>query len=745
MAEQLLADVLVEVPGWGVDRTFQYRVPPGLTKTLQLGHRVLVPFGNRRVTGFVVGFQDKMQVDRIKDIEGLWDNAPLFGTDELDLAQWMADYYFSPTVKALQTVIAPALKKTAPRRESFYYTGFDGAAWEDLRRDLKNRAPKSLAVLETARANPGLGRGQLASAASASLSVVDSLVRKGLLQVESKTILRNPFPANQAAVAPGFKLTLEQEKAVDQIKSGLNAGSHQVYLLHGVTGSGKTEVYLRSIEQVIRTGRGAISLVPEIALTPQMIKAYRACFGEQVAVLHSRMSDGERFDQWTRIKNGEARVVLGARSAVLAPVPDLGLLIVDEEHEWSYKQDETPRYHARAVALYRAHRHGAVLILGSATPSLETYSRALPGGIYQLLGMKKRIHQRAMPEVRVVDMRQEVRAGNGGIFARLLLEQLRERIKNREQAIIFLNRRGLNTLVVCRECGLVLKCPRCEISLTYHVDRRLRCHYCNYTTGVLKNCPDCQSREVGYFGVGTQKVEKELHDLLPGAKILRMDADTTTRKGSHQQILGAFARGEADILVGTQMIAKGLDLPGVTLVGVINADLTLHMPDFRAGERTFQLLAQVAGRAGRGDIPGEVLIQTYTPHHYAVQTAANHDYAGFYRREMAIRKSMGYPPFAKMIRLLVAGKDETAVQKTAADFRAQLDQSMATVDQVRLLGPAPAPLARLKEFFRWHIIIWSADYVLLRRLMKQFWQHTRHVNLDQGVRFTIDVDPMSMM
>lgn len=747
MAKKLFADVLVEVPGVKPERTFQYRVPEKLASTLRFGHRVHIPFGGRRVTGFVVGIGGEKSVEQIKDIIGLAAERPLFREDQYALARWMAGYYFCSTVRALQAIIAPVLKKTTSRRVARYFCAAGAGELPAVREELARRAPKSLAVLEAALANAGLTKGELAAAAGASPSVVDKLAARGLLRVENETLYRDPYPQQVAAGAVQVRLTAEQKRAVQDILAPLKDGEHRVVMLHGVTGSGKTEVYLRCIEHVLRAGRQAVTLVPEISLTPQMVRLYKARFGSDVAVLHSRMSDGERYDEWMRIESGAAPVVLGTRSAVLAPVSDPGLIILDEEHEWSYKQEETPRYHARAVALYRAQKSRGVLVLGSATPSLESYCRALPGGVYKLVSLAKRVDGRIMPAVQIIDMREEMRDGNGGIFSLPLLQKLEEKLHNKEQAIIFLNRRGLKTLVVCRECGLVLKCPRCEISLTYHADGRLRCHYCNYTAKAPELCPDCGSRQIGYFGTGTQRVEKELQALIPAARVLRLDADTTSRKGSHQQILDAFKNGEADILVGTQMIAKGLDMPGVTLVGVINADVTLHMPDFRAGERTFQLLAQVAGRTGRGDKPGEVLIQTYTPEHYSVQAATRHDYKAFFKQEMALRKDMGYPPFAKMVRLLVQGRDESAVRQAAEHLRAQLDGFACLPEgaKIFIVGPAPAPLARLKENYRWHIIAWSADYRGLRRVMKEFWRATGGEAPGKGLRLSIDVDPMNIM
>ncbi|WP_027363631.1 replication restart helicase PriA [Desulfotruncus alcoholivorax] len=747
MTDQLFADVLVEVPVHETGRTFQYLVPREMQPLLHFGHRVQVPFGGRKVTGYVVGLSRLKSVDKIKEISKLLDEKPLFREDQYALARWMAEYYLCDTIKALQTIISPVLKKTSARLVTRYYCGVDSERLPGLRDELGRRAPKSLAVLEKVLHNPGMTRGELAAAAGVSTSVVDRLYAKKLLRAENMVSFRDPYPQAEMGLMEKVKLNDLQQKAVVEINNSITSRRHRVFLLHGITGSGKTEVYLHCIEQAVREGRQAITLVPEISLTPQMVKLFRSRFGREVAVLHSRMSDGERFDEWDRIERGEAPVVLGARSAVLAPVRDPGLIIVDEEHEWSYKQEETPRYHARAVALYRAQKSAGVVVLGSATPALETYCRATPGGVYQLISMDKRVEGRDLPQVNLVDMREETRSGNGGIFSRVLIAELKKRIAGGEQAIIFLNRRGLNTLVVCRACGLVLKCPRCDISLTYHTGGRLRCHYCNYSVRAPRLCPDCGEGQLSFFGTGTQRVEKELRAAIPGARVLRMDADTTTRKGSHQQILEEFENGAADILVGTQMIAKGLDISGVTLVGVVNADITLHMPDFRAGERTFQLLAQVAGRTGRGDKPGDVLIQTYTPEHYAVQAAARHDYLNFFQKEMSLRKTAGYPPFAKMARVLVTGPEESAVKTAAEKLRVMLDEFAEARDggRIYLVGPAPAPLARLRNAHRWHIITWSRDYGKLHRMLKKFRQSGGCSPPGKGLYVSLDIDPLNLM
>ena len=743
MSKQLYADVLVEVSDVFAKNAYQYQIPLPLLGQINLGNRVLVPFGKREVTGFVVGFSSSSTLDQVKEIISLLEKEPLFNQDQLDLAKWLANYYYCGILKALQSVIAPVLKKTRPKAVERLYSVYQSSQMLNLQQEM-SRSPKKLAVLRAVLEHPGLNKHELAVAANVSVHTVQQLCANGQLRVETDLIVRDPYEQYVQTSQDLVDLNADQVIAVNEIGIALEQGVHRVFMLQGATGSGKTEVYLRCIEKTVLSGRQAVTLVPEIALTPQMVRLYKGRFGRKVAVLHSRMSDGERYDEWSRIAAGEAPVILGVRSAVMAPAPDPGLFIIDEEHEPSYKQDEAPRYHARAVALYRMQKNSGVLVLGSATPSLESYCRALPGGEYTLLSMPERINNPNMPQVSLVDMRKETQAGNNGIFSLLLLQKLREKILLGQQAIIFLNRRGFKTLVVCRECGLVLKCPRCEISLTYHTDGKLHCHYCNYQALAPKRCPDCGGVQVGYFGTGTQRVEMDLAAALPGVRILRMDADTTSRKGSHEQILDTYLKGDADILVGTQMIAKGLDLPGVTLVGVINADSSLHMPDFRAAERTFQLLAQVAGRAGRGKIPGEVLVQTYTPEHYAVQSAANHDYLAFFNRELSVRREMNYPPFSKMIRFLFSGKDNDLVRQAAEKVYAALDDLVRCLktQTVMIVGPAPAPLSRLKDDYRWHIILWSSDYRQLRVLMDGYQQNKFAQVSNKKTKLIIDVDPM---
>lgn len=566
---------------------------------------------------------------------------------------------------------------------------------------------------------------------------------------------RGRSPAGRAAPGPvapaeprlrpgsGPNPTPSQEIVIKSIKEALAGSGPRCYLLHGITGSGKTEVYLQAISGFVEKGCQAVVLVPEISLTPQMLDRFRARFGHLVAVLHSRLSSRERYREWQRIRGGEAAVVVGARSAVFAPATSLGLLVIDEEHENTYKQQDNPRYHVREVALERARRAGAVVLMGSATPSVESYYRATQGE-YGLLRLDSRVDGRQLPPVRIVDLRRESRGG-GRIFSRLLADKIRQRLGRGEQVILFLNRRGYATFVLCRECGLVLQCPRCSVSLTYHAAGRhlLSCHYCNYRRRAPEVCPRCESFEIGWYGLGTQRVEQEARALFAGARVLRLDVDSTTRRGSHEAILGAFCRGEADILIGTQMVAKGLDIPRVTLVGVISADTSLHLPDFRSAERTFQLLTQVAGRAGRGEIPGEVVVQTYNPGHYSLQAARGHDYLAFYRQEIALRRELAYPPFSHLVNLLVSNPAEERAREVAEKLASRLRVLAAPAgDTVGVLGPAPAPLFRLRGKYRWQTALKGPDGELLRQIAGTVKEE---LGPSAAACVSVDVDPISML
>jgi primosomal protein N' (replication factor Y) len=571
-------------------------------------------------------------------------------------------------------------------------------------------------------------------------AVADALVNKGLVEFQEREVKREPISYNDIVLSNPLLLNSHQKQAFESIKSTIHSDSEKpdVFLLHGVTGSGKTEIYLQALAEAVSLGKKGIVLVPEIALTPQTIERFASRFPHRVAVFHSRLSLGEQYDEWRRIKNGEYDVVIGSRSAIFTPQPDLGLIIIDEEYEWTYKQDTSPHYHARDVALKLAESTGATVVLGSATPDVETYYRAV-NGEYRLLELPERVGhggQAALPPVEVVDMRDELKAGNRGMFSRSLVESINETIADRQQVILFLNRRGGATFIQCRRCGFVLRCRRCEVPLTHHIAADvLVCHQCNYKTAVPQVCPNCSSRQLKFLGTGTQKVEQEVGYMFPRARTMRWDSDVISSKSSHEEILRKFRNREADILIGTQMVAKGLDIPAVTLVGVISADTSLNLPDFRAGERTFQLLSQVAGRAGRGAAGGRVIIQTFSPEHYAIQAAARHDYAAFYEQEIAYRRQLNNPPFSQLARLVYAHTNDAACQREVTRMKAVLTEEINVrgIGGKYLIGPAPAYIHRLRGRYRWQLSVRGSD-------LSHFLSP---VNFPQG--WTIDIDPVSMV
>lgn len=594
-------------------------------------------------------------------------------------------------------------------------------------------------------------RVELLKSAGCSASALDALVRAGLLRPTQVAVRRAPTGGLSISRRPAPKLTPDQERAVESIRANMDSGGG-VIVLHGVTSSGKTEVYLRAFEHGIACGRRGILLVPDIALTPQMVDRVISRFGpDRVAVLHSALGAGERLDEWERARCGEVDIVVGARSAVFAPIPSLGLIVVDEEHDGSYKQDESPRYHARDVAVFRAAQVGGTVVLGSATPSLETYCR-VDSGDYDVIDLPRRIDDRPMPEVAIVDMRSELKAGNRTIFSRLLRARIQQTLDSGHQAILFMNRRGFSTFVLCRECGHVMVCPHCDVSLTLHGSgsrwSELVCHYCNHSERAPDICPSCKGTHIRYFGAGTERIEDEVRKSFPEARVARMDVDTTRRKGAHRAILSAFRAGRTDILVGTQMIAKGLDFPSVTLVGVVSADTALNLPDFRAAERTFQLISQVAGRSGRGDAPGTVVVQTYSPEHYSILSAASHDYHAFYEAEIASRREVGYPPARQMARILLRGLDESATARHAGMIARACRELASVADgTVEVLGPAPAPIRRIAGKFRWHVLLLSSDSRALREAAKTACAAPQRAGRSSGagITVTLDIEPSAVL
>lgn len=592
-------------------------------------------------------------------------------------------------------------------------------------------------------------------------STVKALADKGYIAIMDMEVYRDPYQDRNFTPSTPFKLTDEQQQVYNSIISRINKREKGEYLIHGITGSGKTEVYLQCIQRVIEQDRQAIMLVPEIALTPQMVERFKGRFGDRVAVMHSRLSSGERYDEWRKIREGKSQVAIGARSAIFAPFSNLGLIIMDEEHETSYKQEESPKYHARDVAIHRAHQHNAVVILGSATPSLESYYAARSQANDEFMPTLLEIHGRALgselPAVEIIDMREELKEGNRSMFSRPLHQAIEDRLEKKQQTVLLLNRRGHSTFVMCRTCGYVAECPNCDISLTYHQrSNSLRCHYCGHAEPAPQICPECGSEHIRYFGTGTQRVEEELAKLFPGIRVVRMDVDTTTQKGSHEKLLNQFRDKKADLLLGTQMVAKGLDFPDVTLVGVIAADSALHLPDFRAAEKTFQLLTQVAGRAGRHHLPGEVIVQTYNPEHYSVIHASHHDYHSFVREELKHRQTLGYPPYCRLA-LITFSHEKLALLVRIAENYTQMIKDQASKlgwlgslerfsnEALDVLGPVASPIPRLKNRYRFQCMIkWRGD-MDVAKLAEHVAEQLQDSVRDKELLISIDVDPQVLM
>ncbi|NCA83225.1 MAG: primosomal protein N' [Opitutae bacterium] len=738
----VVAKIITDI---ALDREFDYLIPGELAGRVRIGSVVRVPFGRRWARGFVTGLLDRSDFPNLKAIESVTGDWPLFDPPMLRLARWIAEYYAAPFESAIAAILPAAVRRVGAKfKEQLVATRCEAALPSPVEEAaLAKKSPKQAAAWAVLKERREMTAAALAEAAGVAPDGLRRLEQKGWITLGKGVIRRNPHAQMTVLPTSAPVLMDEQAAALAAIRAEMAAPKPGVVLLHGVTGSGKTEVYLAAIQTALDAGRGAIALVPEIALTPQTMERFRGRFGETVAVLHSHLSDGERHDEWQRIAAGQARVVVGARSALFAPVRPLGLLVVDEEHEPAYKQDESPRYNARDVAVMRGHLESCAVVLGSATPSLESYRHARAGK-YRMVKMLKRVDRRVMPRVRVVDMRIETeKAGAAHLLSQDLVEAIRLRLAQAEQTMLFLNRRGYATAVMCPLCGHTETCPDCSVKMTYHKQSELMmCHVCGSIRKVPVLCsnPDCKAPNVKMTGVGTQRVEAAVRKIFPKARIARMDSDTTGAKDAHAKILGQFRRGDLDILIGTQMIAKGLDFPNVTLVGVIYADLSLMMPDFRAAERTFQLLTQVAGRAGRGDVPGEVLIQTYAPFHPAVQSSRNADFDTFYDQEIEMRREMRYPPFTRLTTVLFKGADEVAVEAGSKDFAARLKANLPAA--ARMTGPAPAPLAKAKGQHRAQLMLWAAsakEYVpALRALLKAF-------KAPKGVSISVNVDALSLM
>ncbi|QDT00332.1 Primosomal protein N' [Adhaeretor mobilis] len=738
----------------GPDGAFDYDTPEGFCdaerpdRLLVPGKRVSVPFGrgNRLATGYCVAVETKsVDPSRLKPLARVLDAESLLSPAMLRLTRWMAEYYLCPWGQVLEAVVPAGVRSQAGTRQvKLLHVPPDVKARLG---EIKLRSKQQAAALKKlATSDRPLTATELAKEARCTTGPVQQLLKHGLIEATAARVVNNPLDELIPDREQPLELNSDQQKALDATVAALDAGKSRGLLLHGVTGSGKTEVYLQAIEHVVSFGRQAIVLVPEISLTPQTVRRFRARF-DSIAVLHSHLSNVERHLHWQKIARGEVQVIVGARSAVFAPTPHLGLIVIDEEHESTFKQDSAPRYQARDVAWQRATAEGIPLMLGSATPSLEAWQRAQDDPQFELLSLPKRVLDRPMPDVLNINLRDpgQAKFGKGGI-SRQLHQAMQVALRDQGQIILLLNRRGYSTHIQCPGCGFALKCKECEISLTYHRQHNAAlCHYCDHEEPPPKVCPDCRSPAIRYSGQGTQKLEDEISSRFPQHTVVRMDTDSMRKHGSHEEVLSRFRAGEIDILLGTQMIAKGLDFPNVTLVGVVNADTALHLTDFRAAERTFQLVAQVAGRTGRGSKGGRVLVQTLQPEHPAIAAAARHDYLGFAAAELASREMLQYPPFGSMARIVVRGPDEEITRATAEQLADRVRKAARELEgatlAVRVLGPCPAPITKLRNEFRFHMQFQSATIEPIQLALRSA---TKSFRAPAKVRWIVDIDPWDM-
>jgi len=837
MGEKRFVEVAPSLP---LPMPLCYKAPARLRDAIEIGKRVLVPLGKRRITGYVLGFPEENKIEDIRDVLDVLDDSPIFSEDELAFYRWVSNYYFAPLGEVIKTALPKGInietvqtlsltekgisllvssnyesplspsgdivskrthlilkaisekkevslrllmkklswehpyslisklrdeglvvtefkekeRRVTPKTERFIRYEGDGLPSKDLTSAitlLEKRAPKQAGILRFVQEKEKVSLRTIRKEFGDTSASVKRLQEKGLVSLFYEEVYRDPFAGEDYDRDSSPRLMKRQQEVVNRVSDGIKSGKFFPFLLHGVTGSGKTEIYLRSVEGVLEMGKEAIVLVPEISLTPQLMNRFRSRFGDNIALIHSRLSAGERYDEWRRIKRREVKITIGTRSAVFTPFENLGIIIVDEEHETSYKQEEKLRYNARDLALVRGKLASAVVILGSATPSLESYYNSQTGKLIPL-NLPERINEKPLPLVEVVDMREEVRDSLGGglIFSKRLKDAIKETLKRNEQCLLFLNRRGFATFVICQECGFIVKCPNCSVSLVRHLKGGgLHCHYCDYLRQMPNLCPECGGTSIRSFGVGTERVEQEVKKLFSYARVARMDRDTTRSKRSHHRILSTLEDGEIDILVGTQMIAKGHDLPNVTLVGVVSADTSLGFPDFRASERTFQILTQVAGRTGRGDLPGRVIVQTFNPEHYSIQRARLHDFVDFYKKEMGFRRELNYPPLSRLINFKITGNNKSRITRYAEGLEGIIKDLLASGRDynryIEVLGPVTAPLEKLRGKYRWQMLIKGQKPNLLHSFAKEILRESRLRMKGNGVTLSVDVDPINML
>ena len=740
----MYAKVIVDITHEKLDKVFEYHIPSELEGVLCVGTEVVVPFGkgNRETNGYVIGITEtcEYEPEKVKAILRPAEKRMAIEGKLVALAAWMKEHYGGTMIQALKTVLPIKKEEQAKikRYVRLLLTEEEGKAQLEiyLKKNQKARARVLAALLDNGTLEYELVIHKL----NVSRDVLRALEEQGVAGIETEQVFRNPVK-EQKQIVQTIEYTEEQQAAIDIFREEWLRGERNTYLLHGVTGSGKTEVYMEMIARVIRDGKQAIVLIPEIALTYQTVMRFYRRFGNRISILNSRMSNGERYDQMMRAKEGAIDVMIGPRSALFTPFPKLGMIVIDEEHEPTYKSEQVPRYHARETAVARAELEGASVVLGSATPSLEAFYRA-ESGEYTLLTLKERSRKQQLPKVYTVDMREELREGNRSILSRNLRELMEKRLARKEQMMLFINRRGYAGFISCRSCGYVKKCPNCDVSMTSHRGGKLVCHYCGYEEPEFLACPECGSKHIGGFRVGTQQIEELVKKEFPEARVLRMDMDTTKDKNGHERILETFANEEADILIGTQMIVKGHDFPNVTLVGILAADLSLYADDYRAGERTFQLLTQAAGRAGRGRAKGEVVIQTYSPDHYAIETASRQDYLSFYEEEISYRKLMGYPPVDELLAVLITGEDEKLLDMAADYLKAYAER--VSKNQMQIIGPASPYVGKVNNVYRKVLYLKHPRYEVLTVMKDKLEQYIEVNSGFQKLRIQFDFNPMNI-
>ena len=744
----MIAQVIINSNVKNLNRIFDYNVPSEMQGTICVGDRVLVPFGNKKTyeEGFIVGLKENTQY-KVKDIAKIQEGIKL--TEEnIDLAKLMARRYFCNISDCIKLMLPPGtLNKNIDSRVkdktlNFVYLKKD---IEEIEEDIENKIIKSekqKRVLNFLIQNEGIQTTELEIITDTTNAVLKALEKKEYIEIIEEKVERNPFLNKDIKPTKKLKLTEEQQDAFNKIDKTINNNENKEFLLYGVTGSGKTEIYLQLIEKIIQKNKTAIVLVPEISLTPQMVERFIARFGqEKIAVLHSKLSIGERYDQWNKIKNGECKIVIGARSAIFAPIQNLGLIIIDEEHDSSYKSETNPRYNAKELAGYMAKKNNIPLVLGSATPDISTYYKAENNKI-EMLKLTKRANESNLPKVDVIDLREELANGNRSILSRKLYEEIEKNLKDKKQTILFLNRRGYSTFVMCRDCGYTVKCKNCNITMTYHIKtNKLKCHYCGHEEKNLTECPECHSKNIKYFGTGTQRLEEDINKIFPEATTIRMDIDTVTRKNSHEEILNKFKNDNINILIGTQMVVKGHHFPNVTLVGVIAADSSLYIEDYRANERTFQILTQVAGRAGREKLPGRVIIQTYNPDNFAIECSKKQNYDEFYETEIELRKQLKYPPFCDIISIGLTDTDNNKIKNVSEKLYNNISRTIKNEKMdFNIYKPLPCPIDKIKNKYRWRIILKGK---LNNKIINIINKSIEQVN-SKTTRIIVDTNPTNL-